>query len=261
MIIELIRHGETELNAQTRYQGRTDAPLSEEGKRRLKRAPENPGHVYVSPLLRAGQTASLLFPDAEQIAVDGLAEMDFGVFDGRSFREMERDAQYRAWVDGMCLSKCPGGESRREFCGRTCAAFLEILEREKEILEEPGHADSGKEAGRIFIVAHGGTQMALLQCFGPRPGKGPAGRGGEEGDDGRGSAAESFGNTDEGGGAVNAGQRIEDSFEKESKEQDDYYRWQLPPGWGYVLEACGSAAEPVLRILEVRDFTREAGDG
>ena len=130
MSIWLIRHGMTVPGEEGRYQGFLDESLSEKGRNALVRAPFSPSHVYVSPAKRARETASILFPDAEQICIEGLWEMNFGVFEGRTWKEMENDPQYREWVDGMCLGTCPGGESRAEFSERACSAFLSILDME-----------------------------------------------------------------------------------------------------------------------------------
>ena len=155
-IIWLIRHGRTALQAEKRYQGSTDAPLSPEGREELKRAPIQPDTVYVSPLLRARETAAILFPEAEQVPVTGLREMDFGAFEGRNYIEMEEDPDYRSWVEGMCRGRCPGGESRREYSDRVCRAFMDLL-----------HFTEGDCLETLVIVAHGGTQMALLERFSP----------------------------------------------------------------------------------------------
>ena len=154
MRIELIRHGATLLQQENRYQGVTDVPLSPEGREELLPVSVQPERVFVSPLLRAKQTAGILFPDSEQIVVPDFAEMDFGVFEGRNAKEMEQDAAYRAWVDGMCLGTCPGGESRAGFCARVCAAFDALVTR----LEQEGEPS-------LVIVAHGGTQMAVMERF------------------------------------------------------------------------------------------------
>lgn len=85
MRIWLIRHGRTPLNEEGRYQGKLDTGLSEEGQRALERADVSPSRVYVSPALRARQTAGILFPDADQVVAEDLREMDFGAFDGRGW--------------------------------------------------------------------------------------------------------------------------------------------------------------------------------
>lgn len=154
MRVWLLRHGETDYNAQQKYLGRTDLSLSERGWRALTRAEFSPEVVYVSPLRRTAETAELLFPGARQIPVPGLQEMDFGLFEGKSWREMERLPAYRAWVDGGCLDAPPGGESRAQFCDRICAAVQALLDRA-----------TAAGAERLVIVAHGGTQMAALERF------------------------------------------------------------------------------------------------
>lgn len=154
MLICLLRHGATADNAEGRYQGRRDVPLSPAGRAALCPADFRPETVHVSPLSRAVETAAILFPGAAQIPVPDLAEMDFGAFEGRTWREMEGDAAYRAWVEGGCLGRCPGGESREDFSARVCAAVSRLVD---------GALASGAE--RLVIVAHGGTQMASLERF------------------------------------------------------------------------------------------------
>ena len=164
MNIYLIRHGLTTPGEEGRYQGFLDESLSEKGRAQLTQAPQNPSHVYVSPAKRARETASILFPGAEQICVPGLWEMNFGVFEGRTWKEMENDARYREWVDGMCLGTCPGGESRASFSARVCKAFLHVLDMEKtRSVSAAGEKLSGED---LFIVSHGGTQMAILERWG-----------------------------------------------------------------------------------------------
>ena len=153
--IFLIRHGKTRLSEEGRYQGSLDLGLSADGKAALRPAAERPEHVYVSPALRAGETARILFPDARQIEIASLREMDFGVFEGRGWWEMEQDPAYRAWVDSGCRDRCPGGEDRTAFSERVCEAFRQILETEQ----------LNREA-EVFVVAHGGTQMAVLERWG-----------------------------------------------------------------------------------------------
>lgn len=154
VLIYLLRHGETAYNAEKRYQGVRDIPLSDAGRAKLRRANFSPRTVYVSPLCRARESASILFPTAAQTVVPGLREMCFGAFEGRNYEEMEHDPAYRAWVDGGCMGRCPGGESRVEFSERVCAAFERL-------------ADAAVRAGEntLVIAAHGGTQMAVLERY------------------------------------------------------------------------------------------------
>lgn len=152
MQILLIRHGKTIQGEKGQYQGVLDTSLSEAGRAALKKAQQMPDRIYVSPLKRAKETAAILFPETEFHIVPGLAEMNFGEFEGRSWKEMENDSAYREWVDGNCEGPCPGGEDRAGFSARVCRAFSELAE---EALRD------GLE--QIAVVAHGGTQMAVLE--------------------------------------------------------------------------------------------------
>lgn len=226
--VYLIRHGRTALQAEKRYQGITDAPLSAEGRAELTRAKIRPARVYVSPLCRARETASILFPQADQVVVPDLHEMDFGAFEGRNYMEMENDPDYRAWVDGLCLDPCPGGESRDQYCDRVCRAFGEVLSLAEKEGDDP-----------VVIVAHGGTQMALLDRLvrtertGDDEKTGPDTKSDTETPDAK---------TDSGAG--------ENAF--------SYYSWQLPSGHGYLLETqpADPGDLPELRILEKQDFMK-----
>lgn len=160
MLIYLIRHGETEYNAEKRYQGTRDIPLSDAGRARLHKADFTPDALYVSPLTRARQTAEILFPGIPQIPVQDLREMCFGSFEGRNYIEMEHDPEYLAWVASNSETACPDGERKAEFCERTCKAFAGVVD---EAL--------AKGVERLAIVAHGGTQMASLERF-ARPARG-----------------------------------------------------------------------------------------
>ncbi len=150
--ILLLRHGRTEGNALLRYNGTTDDPLTPEGREALALRHYPPADpVYVTRLRRTRETAAILFPGAKQITVPGLREMDFGDFEGRSYQDMEHDADYRAWVDSGCLSQIPNGECRAAFLERISRTFRALLRADR--------------SGRLTIVAHGGTLMAVCSVF------------------------------------------------------------------------------------------------
>ena len=156
MELIIMRHGATPGNVRRQYVGALDHPLSEEGRAQALAAGIHPeiGRVFVTSLRRSHETAAICFPQAEQIQIEGLQEMNFGVFAGRTADEMVDDADYRAWVDGMCEGRCPGGESRDEFTERICTAMTGLV---RSLLDEG--------ARREIIVAHGGTLMASMSAF------------------------------------------------------------------------------------------------
>ncbi|MPM27470.1 2,3-bisphosphoglycerate-dependent phosphoglycerate mutase [bioreactor metagenome] len=156
MEIILLRHGKTAANLDNRYNGRTDDPLCEEGLQEANSAQKHASftHVYVSPLLRARQTAGICFPNAEQIVVNDLREMNFGDFEGRTADEMEHDSAYRAWVESNGMEACPNGESVPQFARRAAGAFVWVV------------GDAAKRGlQQIGVTAHGGVIMAIMYSF------------------------------------------------------------------------------------------------
>lgn len=157
MRLAIVRHAVTQGNLERRYVGRgTDEPLAPLGREQCAHASWLPEAdlVYVSPMLRACQTARACYPCARIVGVAGLEEYDFGVFEGRCADEMVDDAAYRAWVDSGCVACCPGGESRAEYVARTNGALVRLL-REA----------AARGEGRLVVVAHGGTIMAAFHAF------------------------------------------------------------------------------------------------
>ncbi|MCH5339887.1 MAG: histidine phosphatase family protein [Acetatifactor sp.] len=192
MKILFLRHGATAGNEMRRYIGRTDEPLSPQGIRQAEAAGKIPvlSLVYVTPLLRTRQTAEIMFPNARQVTVEDLREMDFGDFEGKNAQEMESDRLYRDWVDGNCMGQCPGGESRDAFADRVQTAFertvifhmssgmdstavletdsrigsITVLETNSRIGSEAVVATDSRMDILVFVV-HGGTIMAVLEKF------------------------------------------------------------------------------------------------
>ena len=152
----IIRHGATPGNGARQYVGVLDQPLSDEGRKQarekaasVRSAVPAVSRVYVSTLRRTHETASLLFPDAEQVVIEGIQEMNFGAFAGRSADEMVDDPDYCAWVEGNCEGVCPGGESKPQFTDRVCASLERMLRQA-----------CARGENRVVLVAHGGTMMA-----------------------------------------------------------------------------------------------------
>lgn len=152
--IYLIRHGACRGNLEKRYIGRTDEPLCEAGRLELLRGREAGVYgpvksVYASPMKRCVQTARLLYPVQEAVTAAGLRECDFGLFEGKNYKELSGEALYREWIGSGGLLPFPGGEAPEEFKRRSAAAMLELLE-------------SGPLFPAAFIV-HGGTIMAVME--------------------------------------------------------------------------------------------------
>jgi broad specificity phosphatase PhoE len=114
----LIRHGETEWSKSGRHTGRTDVPLTEEGRSQARRLKERLGlrpfaRVYCSPLSRAIETARLAgYPDVERDP--DLREWHYGEYEGLT------TTQIRARVPGWTVwtHPAPGGETVEEVAAR-----------------------------------------------------------------------------------------------------------------------------------------------
>ncbi|MCI5902211.1 MAG: histidine phosphatase family protein [Blautia sp.] len=155
----LIRHGQTEGNRYHRYIGRqTDEALCPEGIQELEKNrkdyPLTAQRLFVSPMLRARQTAQILFPGREVCVVEELSECDFGDFENKNYLELAGNADYQRWIDSGGMIPFPGGESREAFRVRTEKGFERIIQ---ECLKD--HTESAA------IVLHGGNIMNLMESL------------------------------------------------------------------------------------------------
>ena len=169
MLIYLLRHGQTEYNAQKRYQGQRDIPLSAAGIAQLRQADFAPEVVYVTPLQRTAQTARVFFPGAKLIPVDGLKEMNFGRFEGQTFVQVEQDPEYLAWVQENEHAAHPDGERRSDFCNRVCKTLADLIDKDlAEGLERFGvprrsfHDWCGPNAGGYVLDARDWPEQHIL---------------------------------------------------------------------------------------------------
>ena len=158
----LIRHGRTEANEKWLYCGSTDLSLMEAGReelldlRRNARYPSASGLRFAtSGMRRTDETLAILFGEVERTALPAFREMDFGVFEMRSYEAMKEDPEYQAWITGdNTANVCPGGES---------GAIMEarVLEAWRELEKGPD----------TLLVTHGGPIAAILAYLFPEEGK------------------------------------------------------------------------------------------
>ena len=111
--IYFIRHGETAWSLSGQHTGRTDLPLTANGRAMARElAPVLKGLsfslVLTSPRLRARTTCALAgFEDAVVQCETNLAEWDYGDYEGlRTAQIHERHPAWDVWLNG-----CPGGET------------------------------------------------------------------------------------------------------------------------------------------------------
>ncbi len=152
----LLRHSITEGNLKKRYIGSTDEPLCEEGIALAKSKNHPAGErLYASPMKRCMETAEIFYPGQTIHVTDALKECDFGEFENKNYLELSDNPHYQQWIDSNATLPFPGGESREEFQRRSIQGFDEIV---REAL--------GWKLSSVSIVAHGGTVMSILECYG-----------------------------------------------------------------------------------------------
>lgn len=129
MAIWLVRHGETEWSISGQHTGSTDIPLTPEGGLQASAigrllAGRRFDHVFSSPMLRARETARLA-GFGERIRVhEGLAEYDYGEFEGLTTGQIwATHPGWRLFRDG-----CPGGETPGQMAERVDAVIEELRE-------------------------------------------------------------------------------------------------------------------------------------
>jgi probable phosphoglycerate mutase len=134
--LALLRHGPTEWNAQNRFQGSIDIPLSAEGRARMGALAPPDGfenaRAYSSHLSRARQTAALLGLANPRID-QRLTEQNWGVWEGMTRMEVLMregpDILERA-ASGLGF-RPPGGESAAEVRARI-VSFLQDIAAEAD---------------------------------------------------------------------------------------------------------------------------------
>lgn len=136
--IILIRHGQTEWNREERFRGRVDIDLDETGVRQAEAAAEKIARwdvaaIYSSPLKRAMATAQIIASRLHLPVqpLDGINDMDFGIWQGLSIGEAR--GQYRELFDVWLYSpqrlKIPEGETLEDVQRRAVATIDDVVAR------------------------------------------------------------------------------------------------------------------------------------
>ena len=163
--IYLTRHGETEWNAQGRFQGRADSPLTERGllqARSLAQAlgPVRLDAVYASPSERTMRTAKIVRGQRgiPIIAAPPLLEIDVGAWEGLTKAEADRDYPLarRVYEEDPAAYEPPlGGETFHDVRRRVLGFWQEMLQA------APGRS--------VLLVTHTVPLKLLLSEIEGRP--------------------------------------------------------------------------------------------
>jgi probable phosphoglycerate mutase len=153
----IIRHAQSEANAEGRIQGHLDVPLSALGLRQSARLAErlralDVDAIYSSPFLRSKQTADVI---AQGLGLDvqtrlGLRERNVGALQGLNRQEIiERFPEYGQPGADVRQIKVEGFEQDEQLVPRVTGAFREIL--------------SANPDRTAAVVTHGGVIGSVLR--------------------------------------------------------------------------------------------------
>jgi broad specificity phosphatase PhoE len=150
--ILLVRHGQSVWNADGRWQGQADPPLSDLGGTQAAAAATRLGSVdaiYASDLVRAHHTAEIIAAGlGTDVAVDPrLRERHAGDWEGRTRAEIDE-----RWPGYLDSGRRPAGYESDE----------SVLARVLEVLHEIADAHDGD----VLVVTHGGVVRTLERHLG-----------------------------------------------------------------------------------------------
>lgn len=149
----LIRHGQSTWNAEGRWQGQADAPLSELGEHQACAAAPavaalGLARIVSSDLGRARRTAELLAPPGVEVELDAAwRERNAGEWEGLTRDEIEE--RFPGWL--AARSSPPGFEDDESLLARTLPALDALLR--------------ATTAANVLVVTHGGVIRTLERHF------------------------------------------------------------------------------------------------
>lgn len=156
----LVRHGQSTWNAEGRWQGRADPPLSQLGVRQARQAAETLGVfdlIASSSLQRAHSTASII---AEALGVSPVVtDPDLGERHAGAFEGLTRDEIEARWPGWLAERRRPEDYEDDESVTQRAVGALARL------VADLGDRDTGDEATAL-VVSHGGVIGALERLVG-----------------------------------------------------------------------------------------------
>ena len=161
--ILLVRHGETEWSASGKHTGRTDIPLTAEGRRQAELLRERLtglsfARVLTSPLQRAAETCRLAGLGEAAETRDELLEWDYGRYEGLTTPEIRAEVpDWSLWRDG-----CPDGEKAADVGRRVDPLVAELRSLEADaIVFAHGHLLRVLTATWLTLAPETGAHFAL----------------------------------------------------------------------------------------------------
>jgi broad specificity phosphatase PhoE len=154
----LIRHGQTDAIDHFLSGRAAGVSLNEHGQAQVRRLVtllhDVPlAAVASSPLARTCETAGLIAEDHQLPVqkVPALTEFDVGAWTGRSFLDLDQDAEWRRFNTVRSLVRPPGGELMIEVQQRAVAALFDLA--------------ASHPSETIVAVSHGDVIRSMLMFF------------------------------------------------------------------------------------------------
>ncbi len=174
--VYLVRHGETQWNAERRIQGQSDSPLTAQGEQQAWQVGERVRtlgitHIISSDLGRTRRTAEIIADACGcEIRFDArLRELDMGVLEQRHLASLteEEEGWRRQLVNGTPDGRIPEGESMLELSQRMQAALnacLDLPEGSRPLLVSHGMALGCLVSTILGLPAWAERRLRLRNC-------------------------------------------------------------------------------------------------
>jgi alpha-ribazole phosphatase len=156
MRVLVFRHGTVQHTGGKMFLGRTDIPLSAEGRRQAEAwrngfKERTPKSIIASPLKRSYEFARILagHRESDLTVCPEFAEIDLGDWDGRPMSEIQKTdpATWQARGEDLARFRPPHGESFEDLQNRAVPVFNKLI----------NYSDS-----ELIVVAHAGVNRVIL---------------------------------------------------------------------------------------------------
>jgi len=159
----LVRHGETEWNRVSRFQGGIDVPLNDNGRQQAQMASEFLKDVQIdfaisSPMLRPKETAEIILkshPSVNLELQEALKEINHGLWEGKLESEIKQEYAdlLHQWQTAPETVQMPEGENLQQVWDRAVACW-------NAIIQSVELSESELKTG--LVVAHDAINKVIL---------------------------------------------------------------------------------------------------
>ncbi|XLQ11399.1 MAG: histidine phosphatase family protein [cyanobacterium endosymbiont of Epithemia adnata isolate EadnSB Bon19] len=160
----LVRHGETEWNRESRFQGGRDISLNKNGKKQAQKTADFLKEILLnfavsSPMLRPKETAKIILQYHKDVELElrpQLQEICHGLWEGKLESEIEVDfpALLTQWKDSPETVQMPKGENLQQVWDRAIICWNQMVE----------NYSKSPESKTGIVVAHDAINKVIL-CY------------------------------------------------------------------------------------------------